>query len=605
MAQGPEKTDPTQEGFPMADKKKDPDQITIPEDLSTVNDEELSTLHDTAVAAFQAAYPEDGSAPSDDALEALSALAEGIEAIKGEVKTRDAASLARSGKAKELADKVLAQKAPEAELSETPAEGDEDEDEDKKKEEEVPAELAASATKSRSRRVPRRRAPEPASKRPALQINLAGLKSDRPAPKEEDDVSGPKKVGFAAQGASGFDVGTPVSIPDMAKAINSRLGGFNASAYQMARSRAQRQSERFTITKIPRYFPEGAVVTSEDPQAAMQFATDEKNLPEGSLVASGGWCAPSETLYDLVDISEAANLVSIPEIQVNRGGIRFTIGPDYSEVYADTGFCYTEEEDIDGDYDGLGGGSKPCVTVPCPDFEETRLGYCGVCIGAGLLQQRGYPEVIEDYINKTLTAHAHRMSANVINSMVAASAGVSFANNQAGSTAPILTAVDLQATHMRAVNRMSDNATLEVLLPTWIKVAVRADLARRLGVDLLDVSDARIAGWFRDRNVNVQYVVDWQDVSTTAASGFTAPPTSVQFLLYPAGTFVKGVTDSITLENIYDSVRLGTNDYTALFTEDPYLVAKRMHDSRVVTVPISSNGSTHQGQVIANTGVGS
>jgi hypothetical protein len=152
---------------------------------------------------------------------------------------------------------------------------------------------------------------------------------------------------------------------------------------------------------------------------------------------------------------------------------------------------------------------------------------------------------------------------------------------------------------------MGDNATLEVVLPTWIKAAIRADLARRQGVDLLDISDARIAGWFRDRNVNPQYVVDWQDIASTAASGYTAPPSSVQFLLYAAGTFVKGVSESITLENIYDSVLLGTNDYTALFTEDPYLVAKRLWDSRVVTVPIASNGSTHIGQLISNAGVGS
>jgi hypothetical protein len=576
----------------MADKKSD--QITIPEDLSTLSDEDLSTLHDSAVTAFQAMYPEDGSAPSDEALEALAALAEGIDAVKGEVSKRDAAALSRSSKAKELADKVLS--AGEV-AEEVKAESDEDDESsedaeaDASAEDEVPAELVAGADK------PARRAP--------ININLAGLKSDRPAPEDVPVNSGPKKVGFAAQGAAGFDVGTPVTIRDMAQAINSRLGGFNASAYEMAAGRGDHQSERFTIAKMRREFPESQVVTTEDPTDAMKAAVNEKGLPGGSLVASGGWCAPSETLYDLVDISEAANLISIPEIQVNRGGIRFTLGPNYAAVYASTGFAYTEAQDIAGNYNGAGGGTKPCFKVPCPGFTDVRLGYAGVCISAGLLQQRGYPEVIEDYISKTLTAHAHRVSAAVINSMVSQSTAVALANNQAGSTAPILSAVDLQAQHLRASNRMSDNATLEVVLPTWTKAAIRADLARRQGVDLLDVSDARIAGWFAARNVNPQYVVDWQDIAATAASGYTAPPTSVQFLLYAAGTFVKGVSDSITLENIYDSTLLGTNDYTALFTEDPYLVAKRLWDSRVVTVPISSNGSTHAGQQIANTGVGS
>jgi hypothetical protein len=173
---------------------------------------------------------------------------------------------------------------------------------------------------------------------------------------------------------------------------------------------------------------------------------------------------------------------------------------------------------------------------------------------------------------------------------------------QAGAVAPLLTAIDLQATHYRAVNRMRDDRSLEVILPTWLDPVIRADLARRLGVDLLDVSKARIAGWFQARNVHPQYVVDWQDIATTAASGFTAAPTGVSFLLYAAGTFVKGVTDSITFENIYDSVLLGTNDYTALFTEDPYLVAKRAHDSRVVTVGLNPDGATHTGIEIQRNG---
>jgi hypothetical protein len=597
----------------MAPKKPDPtkdqsDQITIPEDLTALSDEELATLHDTAVAAFEAAYPADGSAPDDSTLEALSVLADGIDALKAEVATRDAAALGRVDKAKELASRVLPQDAAK------PKKGDDEEDapaEDPAPEQ-VPVETPpidpvpspAPAPSAESVEQPQAVAASGGgrSKR-TININLAGLRNkEQPVPTEDAQASHTRKVGFAAQGAAGFDVGTPVSIADMAESVNSRLGGFNASSYESAASRGRRQNERFTIARIKREFPAEAVVTGEDPKDAMDYATNEKNLPQGSLVASGGWCAPSETLYNLVNISEAENLISIPEIQINRGGIRHTLGPDYRAVFNATGFCYTEAQDTAGNYDGLGGGVKPCTTVPCPGFTDVRLGYCGVCIGAGLLQQRGYPEVIEDYIAKTLSAHAHRVSAAVINSMVAQSDSVVFPGPQAGATAPVLTAVDLQATHYRAINRMADTATLEVVLPTWSKALFRADLARRLGLAEFEVSDARITGWFTNRNVNVQYVVDWQDISTTAASGFTAAPSGVQFLIYAAGTFVKGVTDSITMENIYDSVLLGKNNYTALFTEDPYLVAKRTWDARRVTVPVSPDGATHVGLDIAANG---
>ena len=592
----------------MAQKKSDkdqkqPDQITIPEDLSTLSDNDLATLHDTAVSAFQAMLPEDGSAPDDDTLDALAVLADGVDSLKSEVGKRDQAALARSNQAKELASRVLADGAKK---------DDEKKDEPKKADEEsevveqpdVPVIDPNPSPAAPSSEMPEQVAASAKRRqRSTININLSGLsRKDSSMPDKTDDRLGDRKIAFAAQGAAGFDVGTPVSIRDMAESINSRLGGFNASSYALARQRGRRQNERFTIAKIKREFPEQAIATTEDPKDAFDFVTDEKNLPQGSLTASGGWCSPSETLYDLVDISEAENLVSVPEIQINRGGIRHSLGPDYREVFADTGFCYTEAQDIAGDYDGSGGGAKPCVTVPCPDFIDDRLGYCGVCIGAGLLQQRGYPEAIEDYITKTLNAHAHRVSASVINRMVGNSTSVVFPGPQAGAAAPLLTAVDLQATHYRAVNRMKDTATLEVILPTWTKAAIRADLARRLGLAEFDVSDARVTNWFTTRNVAVQYVVDWQDISTTAASGFTSAPSGVQFLMFAAGTHVKGVTDSITFENIYDSVLLGTNDFTALFTEDPYLVAKRLHDSRVVTVPLCPDGSTNIGVDIACNG---
>jgi hypothetical protein len=571
-------------------------KIEIPEDLTGLSDEDLQALHDQAVTAFQAMQPEDGSAPSDEALDAMAALAEGIDALRGEAGNRDAAALSRSNRAKEIADKVLsAQTGTEDDPTGDGDGADSEPDGDEPQAEGVePDKEGGDADAADTSSLSKRRAP--------IQIDLGALASQRPAPEAEDEGDRPTSVALAAQGAMGYNVGDKMTTMDMAKAINSRLNGFNASSYEGARARGVRESERFTIARIPREFDERAVVKDEDPADAMKYATDERNLPGGSLVASGGWCAPSQTVYDLVNITEAENLVSIPEIQINRGGIRFTIGPDYSAVFASTGFCYTEAQDQAGNYNGAGGGTKPVTRVPCPGFQEVRLGYCGVAIGAGLLQQRGYPEVIEDYVAKTLNAHAHRKSASVINSMVTQSTAVTMPAAQAGAVAPLLSAIDLQAMHYRAINRTADDKTLEIVLPNWVKGVLRMDLARRSGVDLLDVSDARISGWFAQRNVNPQYVVDWQDIATTPASGFTAAPTGVSFLLYAAGTFVQGVTDSIMFENIYDSVLLGTNDFTALFTEDPFLVAKRMNDSRVVNVGLNPDGSTHIGVDILRNG---
>lgn len=556
------------------------DQLVIPEDLTELSVEEITELHDTAAAAFKTLYG-DGKGFSPEEVETLKDLHAGVTKLRARKDELDKAS-------EELASEVQSLAA-DLDLD-FAADGDEVVDEDDDPEDEVVEEEDGDEDDEDEAEASVEEEVVAASAKREIRVNMAGVKKRKvenlpTAQSMRDVVFSPKGEGLDKL--------------EMGKAVNKHLNAFNAKAYAAAARRGQKISERFPIATFNRSFSKELVITGENADDAFKAAVDQSRLPQGSLVAAGGWCAPSETLYDLCNISEAANLISVPEVQVNRGGINHTIGPDFASVYGDTGFCYTEEEDIEGDYDGAGAGVKPCFNVECPEFTDDRLGYCGVCITAGLLQARGYPETLSNLIDLALTAHAHRVSASVINRLVALSTAVAWPANQKGATAPLLTAIDLQAMHYRAVNRMSDNATLEVVLPTWTKSVIRADLARRQGVDLIDVPEARINAWMAARNVSAQYVVDWQDIGTTAASAFTEAPAEVDFLLYNAGTFVKGVAEGWTFENIYDSVGLGTNDFTALFTEDPYLVAKRCHDSRVVTVPICPDGATHIGIDIA------
>jgi hypothetical protein len=109
---------------------------------------------------------------------------------------------------------------------------------------------------------------------------------------------------------------------------------------------------------------------------------------------------------------------------------------------------------------------------------------------------------------------------------------------QVGATAPVLTAIELQATHYRYVHRMADTAVLEAIFPRWVRGVIRSDLSRRLGVDLLRVQPAD-QGWFTERGINAQFVYNYQDL-TGAAGSFTAWPSEVKFLLYAAGTWARG-----------------------------------------------------------------
>ena len=596
--------------------------LEIPENLSDLSAADLGDLRSQAVDAFQTLYA--GGEFTDEDLATLGTLTEGIEALSAEISTREQAAAERAAKAAEMAAKVGADK---------PATEDEDEDDTPAEEKaEAEADIAeAEAEKADADKAEKKAKAAAADVEPAAGIDaepeaeavtaaaprgpikLSGIRrhvhTPAPAITEETSVEDTTpKARMTVADVPGFAADSDASFEDLAVALDRRLQGFNSGAYAAAARAGRAMSERHSLAVVRKAFDERATVGSpESADAAMAFAVNEKNLPGGSLVAAGGWCAPSETVYDLLEDESRDGLISLPEINVTRGGIKFTKGPKFADLYAAPSFNFTEAEAKEGKYQPTSAtdptnkvGAKPVYHVPCTDFEEVRLSAAGIHIQAGLLQQRGYPELVARTIRGALVAHEHKMSERIIASMETQSTAVSMDSGQIGAAAPILTAIELQVEHYRYAQRLSRSTTLEAVFPYWVRGAIRTDLSRREGVDLIDVPDSRIDAWFRSRGVNAQFVYDWQAL-TGEAGAFKVWPGSLKFLLYSAGTFVKGSQDVITLDTVYDSVLLGQNDYTALFTEEGYLVAKRGHDARVVTVPLNPNGGTGTGiKLLAN-----
>lgn len=92
---------------------------------------------------------------------------------------------------------------------------------------------------------------------------------------------------------------------------------------------------------------------------AVVLAGDQARLDGGYLVASGGWCAPSETVYELTGMSCPDTLWDLPEIQLGRGGPRDFPMPSL-DVAAMT-WAHTEADDTSG-------AVKPCFPAApqCP-----------------------------------------------------------------------------------------------------------------------------------------------------------------------------------------------------------------------------------------------
>ena len=603
--------------------------LEIPENLSDLSAADLGDLRSKAVDAFQTLYA--NGEFTDEDLATLGTLTDGIEVLSAEISAREQAAAERAAKAAEMAAKVgadqSAKKAPADDDSEddAPADTPSDDADDSPAEKKAKTAAAEDEAEAKAEKKAKTAAAdvEPAAEvdaepeavtaaAPRGPIKLSGIRrhvhTPAPAITEETSVEDTAKARLTVADVPGFAADSDATFEDLAVALDRRLQGFNSGAYAAAARAGRAMSERHSLAVVRKHFDERATVSSpESAEAAMAFAVNEKNLPGGSLVAAGGWCAPSETVYDLLEDESRDGLISLPEINVTRGGIKFTKGPKFSDLYAAPSFNFTEEEAKAGKYQPTSAtdptnkvGAKPVYNVPCTEFEEVRLSAAGIHIQANLLQQRGYPELVARTIRGALVAHEHKMSERIIASMEKQSTAVSMDSGQIGAAAPILTAIELQVEHYRYAQRLSRSTTLEAVFPYWVRGAIRTDLSRREGVDLIDVNDARIDAWFKARGVNPQFVYDWQGI-TGDAGAFKVWPGSLKFLLYSAGTFVKGGQDVITLDTVYDSVLLGQNDYTALFTEEGYLVAKRGHDARVVTVPLNPNGGTGTGiKLLAN-----
>lgn len=328
---------------------------------------------------------------------------------------------------------------------------------------------------------------------------------------------------------------------------------------------------------------------------AISNATDEKRLDGNSLVAAGGWCAPSETIYDFLPTTPATGLLSLPEVGINRGGLRYPVEPDFSALYDASKYHMTEAE-------AIAGTTKECIEIPCADMAEMRLEVQWTCVTGNLLSNKGWPELTAKFLAEATKGHLHRLSAARLRAVKGFSEAVTPGIPSLGTVGTVLNAVELHAEDLRLKYRLGD-ATIEGIAPAWLRPVLRADLAYRDKVLPEQVTDQELDAHFAGRGVRFQYVDDYQnDIIGAGATGLKYPE-AVEVILYPAGTFFSAVENVINLGVTYDSTGLSRNQRTELFVEDGYGVGKRAYESRALTIPVNVNGHTGlRAEVVAAAG---
>ena len=428
---------------------------------------------------------------------------------------------------------------------------------------------------------------------------------------------------IASTGVPGYEAGSKLDdMLEVAKAFEARSASHGSN---MSRGVGQGPIMYPVAQLVRDYPPEFSVHGDETDYAKLLEVGNEKRLPGGNLlnavearqkellaegargdalVAAAGWCAPSETDYSICLQITTDGLADFPEVQARRGGIRHNTGIEFDSIFgAGTGFFDLTEAQV------AAGTVKTCLEIPCPDFVDTRLGVTGLCLTGNILSIRGYPEFTAAFTRGALAASAHQINREQIADVVAGSTAVNLSGapwaTDGSTVSQVMSAVEMAIVDIKYRLRLQRSATLEVIMPWWIGAQMRADWIRRTGrgnnSDDLTLADSEISAAFSARGARVQYVYDWQDAFASGAVSGSAPgadtaipnlPVSLQFLVFPAGTWIRAVSDVITLNSVYDSTKLATNQVTHLFTETGWAMVKMCPVSRVYTVAVCPSGKT-------------
>lgn len=568
------------------------DEFELPEDLTELSNDELSEKLNQASALFNTLALQDTVTP--DHMENLRALKSAVKDIRTEMSARREAAEATAKEIEEMAAEV------NVELGVDSGDGPEDEEPEGAVEEESTEETADNSDElglkseeiaainsdadggNKSVAASLTPVSNGGNGNKRVKIDLSGLRKHQSKivlPEEPD----PEPVITAAAALPGHSPGSVIQLSDVSSAIHIRAkalkssggGRHNAAYYELPFHETQ-------IVHNATSLPEGS--------AAVRTAADQNRLEGKSVVASGGWCAPSETVYTLTDSSCPDGLWTAPEIRLTRGGLNYY--PDIpldNALLADLTWEHSEAADI-------AGMEKPCYHIGCPDPLSMRCTAIGVCLEAGILTEQFFPELIDDYRNKAMVAHEIRKARFVLNQALTSPMTTNVITEPTfGALSAVFAQVALQVVDMQERYNLCESVSLEIVFPYWAKNLFLADIARQNGVTADDVRESAITNLFARLGVFVQFVrgiaprVPNQIGGTEPATEW---PGAIPFFLYPAGSIQVGRSAQIELGVIYDSEKIKTNDHTALFTEECIGIITRGPQYRYVVVPVCPDGAT-------------
>ena len=342
--------------------------------------------------------------------------------------------------------------------------------------------------------------------------------------------------------------------------------------------------EQHIVASVTTSFSDERTLTTD---AEENWAKIQNVVGPEALVAAGGHQAPFEVRYDIYGFGTTNRPVrdALPRFQADRGGIRF-ITPPVLSSYDNAVGVWTAANDAATTPDPA---AKASLTVAAAQENTVATDAVTLQLQFGNLATRAYPELIARHNELGLIQHAREAEQYLLSKIAAGSTAVT-TTSLIGFGRDFLVQVGRAAVAYRSRHRLEADASLRVIIPSWVKDAMAADLALSMPGDSTLNAYSEIDGYLSARGVVVSYSLDQNVYGAQGASAMLEFADSFTWYIFAEGTFLFLDGGTLDLGIIRDSSLVGTNDYK-MFVETFEGVAKVGIESLAVTSTISVNGA--------------
>lgn len=334
-----------------------------------------------------------------------------------------------------------------------------------------------------------------------------------------------------------------------------------------------------------------------------------EDLGPAPLLAHGGICIPQQTNTNLpAPVYSQARPVRdmLPRVGVDRGGISFIRPPLLSDVPALAVGDVTSTEDVSAtpaDY------TKTYARVTCPTASEVLVDAVFWQLEFGVQDSRTWPELVDYWVNLTVTAHAAHAEHRLLDALKAGSTlvTVTVPNNDVtdGATTPnivlgfaanLIRQLRTLTAGIRSRNRMDALAPMRVSVPSWVPDLYAIDNAMRQPDNPDQGTRARFEAVMRSHGFEMSYYLDSPTTPAVkfgaqGAGALTTFPATFLAFTFVDGTWVYLDGGELDLGVVRDADLVNTNDYR-VFYESFENIARVGNESYALTLSTCANGAT-------------